>query len=57
MDLQREIFFLSLHINTYCAMTFLDVEDPVMKRADEATALKEVTFDRQEQSTNKEANT
>ena len=38
-------------------MTFLDVEDPVMKRADEATALKEVTFDRQEQSTNKEANT
>lgn len=26
-----------------------------MKRADEATALKEVTFDRQEQSTNKKA--
>ena len=36
-------------------MIFLDVKDPVTKRTDESTALKEVTFDRQE-STNKKAN-
>ena len=51
----ERVFFFFLSLHTYCAMIFLDVKDPVTKRTDESTALKEVTFDRQE-STNKKAN-
>lgn len=43
------VFFLhSTHINTYCAITFLYVENSVTKRVDEEQALKERVFDRKE---------
>lgn len=35
-------------IDTYCAVTFLDVEDLVIKRRDEAHTLKELVFGIQE---------
>lgn len=43
------VFFLhSTHINPYCAITFLYVENSVTKRIDEEHALKERVFDRKE---------
>lgn len=44
-------------IDNYCAVTFLDVEDLVLKRRDEAHTLKELVFDMEETHPRSKKNT